>query len=73
MVRRNSLQNPEFTQIEDYAELLLAQISIYKKMHNAFTKRNFVDGYFLSCDNTEVAQQLEDCAQILARKYGNQS
>jgi hypothetical protein len=42
-------------------------------MHNAFTKRNFVDGYFLSCDNTEVAQQLEDCAQILARKYGNQS
>lgn len=73
MARRNSLQNPDFTKIEDYAELMLTQMSIYKKMHDAFLKRNFMDAYFLSCDNTEIAQQLEDCAQELTRKYGNKS
>jgi len=52
---------------------MLAQMTIYKKMHDAFLKRNFMDAYFLSCDNTEIAQQLEDCAQELTRKYGNKS
>lgn len=73
MARRNSLQNPDFTQIDDYAELLLAQVHIYKKLHTAFTRRNFVDAYFLSCDNAEVAQQIEDYSQSMARKYGNKS
>lgn len=73
MARRNSLPNPDSTKVDDYAELLLAQMTIYKKMHDAFLKRQFVDAYFLSCDNYEIAQQIEDCSQSLARKYGNKS
>jgi hypothetical protein len=59
--------------MDDYAELLLAQMAIYKKMHDAFLKRKYMDAYFLSTDNTEIAQQLEDLSQDLARKYGNKN
>jgi hypothetical protein len=59
--------------MDDYAELLLAQMTIYKKMHDAFLNKDYMNAYFLTCDNTEIAQQLEDLSQTLARKYGNKN
>ena len=57
--------------MKDYSPKLLELNRLIKQFHNATLKSSWVRAYEISCDITEVAQELEDTAQEIANRDGN--
>jgi hypothetical protein len=49
--------------MRDFAEVMLELTRAVKNLHTAKLKRDHVQAYLISCDVTELAQELEDVLQ----------
>ena len=49
--------------MNNFAELYLQLLRFTKNMHQAVLHKKDVDAYLISCDITELAQELEDLLQ----------
>jgi hypothetical protein len=53
----------------DFAEVFLELNRRIKDLHNQVLKQDHVEAYLISCDVTELAQELEDIAVVEANKF----
>ena len=49
--------------MRDFAEVMLELTRAIKKLHTAKLKQDHVQAYLISCDVTELSQELEDVLQ----------
>ena len=49
--------------MRDFAEVMLELSRAVKKVHNAKLKQDHVQAYLISCDVSDLAQELEDVLQ----------
>jgi len=49
--------------MRDFAEVMLELNRAIKKVHNAKLKQDHVQAYLISCDVSDLAQELEDVLQ----------
>lgn len=54
--------------MNNFAEIYLQLNRRLKDLHQQILKRNDVEAYLISCDVTELAQELEDVLQKEANK-----
>jgi hypothetical protein len=54
--------------MNNFAEIYLQLNRRLKDLHQQILKRNDVEAYLISCDLTELAQELEDVLQKEANK-----